>query len=114
MLVRRYQGIRLPAGERAGAPDWAAKIHLAVSPAYYHNYLLGEMFASQLWDYLGNASQPGREGAARVVFDRTSGDYLRREIFARGARLPWNELIRAATGEPLNPAHFVAHIRHTG
>jgi hypothetical protein len=45
-LVSRHQGITPPDGRRA--PDWAAKIHIAVAPVYYHNYLLGEMMASQL------------------------------------------------------------------
>ncbi len=30
------------------APDWAAKIHMTGAPVYYHNYLLGELIASQL------------------------------------------------------------------
>ena len=38
-LVSRYQGVTPPDGRRA--PDWAAKIHIAVSPVYYHTYLYG-------------------------------------------------------------------------
>ena len=45
-LVERFQLVRRPEGRHA--PDWAAKIHLAVVPVYYQNYLYGEMFASQL------------------------------------------------------------------
>ena len=45
-LVERTQGVRKPAGRKA--PDWAAKIHLAVAPVYYHAYLMGECIASQL------------------------------------------------------------------
>src|SRR5918998_66676 len=44
-LVERFQLVRPPAGR--AAPDWAAKIHIAVAPVYYHNYLLGEILASQ-------------------------------------------------------------------
>ena len=29
-------------------PDYAAKIHIVTTPVYYHNYMLGEMFASQV------------------------------------------------------------------
>ena len=44
--VERYQRLRRPDG--IGPGDWAAKIHLTVAPVYYHNYLLGQMTASQL------------------------------------------------------------------
>src|SRR3712207_7886821 len=33
-------------------PDWAAKIHVAVAPVYYHNYVLGHPIPSQLRSYL--------------------------------------------------------------
>ncbi|MCX6554100.1 MAG: M2 family metallopeptidase, partial [Candidatus Aminicenantes bacterium] len=39
-LVEKYQLLKMPA-ER-NEPDWAAKIHIALYPCYYHNYLLGE------------------------------------------------------------------------
>ena len=45
-LVSRYQGVTPPAGRQA--PDWAAKIHIAVSPVYYHTYLYGAIVALQL------------------------------------------------------------------
>ena len=45
-LVEQFQRVRRPDGRHA--PDWAAKIHLAVAPVYYQNYLYGELVASQL------------------------------------------------------------------
>ena len=33
--------------EGRNMPDWATKIHVALYPCYYHNYLLGELLASQ-------------------------------------------------------------------
>ena len=45
-LVERFQLVRRP--DDRHAPDWAAKIHIAAAPVYYHNYLFGEMVASQL------------------------------------------------------------------
>ena len=50
-LVERFQLVRRAPGRRA--PDWAAKIHFAVAPVYYQNYLYGELFASQLDATLG-------------------------------------------------------------
>ena len=44
-LVERYQLLRRPEGRNE--PDWASKIHVALYPAYYHNYLMGQLLASQ-------------------------------------------------------------------
>lgn len=108
-MVRRFQHVAPPdEEERASAPDWAAKLHLSLAPVYYHNYLLGEMFASQLLDYLQARVVPENDLPVRSP---AVGAYLRRAVFAPGARYPWNVLIEHATGEPLNPAHFVAHLR---
>ena len=32
--------------EGRNAPDYASKIHIVSAPAYYHNYMMGELFAS--------------------------------------------------------------------
>ena len=104
-LVEKYQGVTRPEGR--DAPDWAAKIHLALSPVYYHNYLLGEMFASQLLEHLHDKVLPPGATDADLVGSKAVGAYLRNAIFARGARLPWDALIEEATGETLNPDHFV-------
>src|SRR5262249_50890741 len=45
-LVEKYQLVKRPPGRKA--PDYASKIHLVVAPVYYHNYMMGELFASQL------------------------------------------------------------------
>ena len=45
-LVARYQLLTPPEGR--GAPDWAAKIHVACAPVYYHTYLYGNLVACQL------------------------------------------------------------------
>lgn len=108
-IVQRFQGIAPP--EDRDAPDWAAKLHLALAPVYYQNYLLGEMYASQLLDYLRSHILPNDNDDKALVSDPAVGAYLREAIFSHGARLPWSELIAASTGEPLNPAHFVGHIR---
>ena len=49
-LVERYQGLKKPEGRKK--PDWAAKIHIALYPVYYQNYMLGELLASQLYYYI--------------------------------------------------------------
>lgn len=97
-LVERFQGLRRPDGRHA--PDWAAKIHLAVAPAYYQNYLYGELLASQL-DAQLTATCGGlvdRPAAGRWLIDR---------FLSPGMSRRWDHLVAHATGEPLSPRHFV-------
>ena len=77
-LVQRYQGVTPPDDRRA--PDWAAKIHIAVSPVYYHTYLYGAIVALQLVAAL--------ESELGGIVDRPeTGTLLRREALrARRSR----------------------------
>ncbi len=45
-LVEQYQVLSRPEGRNA--PDYASKIHIVSAPAYYHNYMMGQLFASQV------------------------------------------------------------------
>jgi len=94
-LVERYQLVRRP--DERHAPDWAAKIHIAAAPVYYHNYLYGEMIASQLAATVGS-----------LVNRRDAGRFLSTRVFEPGASLRWDHLIEAATGSPLSPT-VLAH-----
>jgi len=100
-LVEKYQEIKKP--ENRNEPDWASKIHVALYPAYYHNYLLGELLASQLQEFLTLNVGNYFEG-------KKIGDFLKDNIFTPGAKLKWNDLIQKAIGEDLNPVYFVKHI----
>ena len=64
-LVSRFQGVTPPDGRRA--PDWAAKIHVAVVPVYYHGYLYGKIVALQIAAALEARRRhrgPARSGSA--------------------------------------------------
>ncbi|HEX2196055.1 MAG TPA: M2 family metallopeptidase [Actinomycetota bacterium] len=98
-LVERFQLLTRPPGR--SAPDWAAKIHVAVAPVYYQNYLLGEMLASQL-----RATCEQRFGG--LVGVRDAGRFLVDEVFRPGALLRWDELVEKATGLPLSARAFTA------
>jgi len=100
-LVERLQLIRRPEGR--DAPDWASKIHLSLSPVYYHNYLLGELMASQI----SAAARRGVPEGRSIAGHPQVGAFLRERIFGPGASLDWNELLVHATGEPLSPRSFV-------
>lgn len=100
-LVERFQRVRRPDGR--AAPDWAAKPHFTMAPVYYHNYLLGELMASQI----SAASRRGVPEGASVAGQASVGAFLRERIFAPGASVDWNELLVRATGEGLSPRAFV-------
>ena len=96
-LVEHYQLVTRPAGR--SNPDWAAKIHIACAPVYYHTYLYGNVVASQL------AATLERECGGLV--DRpAAGRLLTERVFAPGLSVRWDRLIEQATGEPLTAAHF--------
>jgi len=103
-LVSRYQMITPPDGRRE--PDWASKIHVVTAPVYYHNYMLGELLASQLDNHIHHNLLEGSDAGA-LAGSAAIGDYLRREVFAHGRRYHWDELSQRATGERLNPNYFV-------
>jgi peptidyl-dipeptidase A len=108
-LVETYQEIRRPEGRNE--PDYAAKLHIITSPAYYHNYLLGALFASQLHHTLVRQFYPGTDPVRAVyVGNKAVGRFLQERVFAVGRTLLWNDLIRAATGEPLGVRAFADDI----
>ena len=82
-LVEKYQLMRRPEGRNA--PDWAAKIHFTIAPCYYHNYLLGEMLASQLHHAIVTQVLRQPEGAqVSYVGRRPIGEFLRKKVFEPG------------------------------
>ncbi len=96
-LVERFQLVRRPDGR--SEPDWAAKIHISAAPVYYHNYLFGELVASQLTAALGSLVDNAEAGRALVT-----------RLFAPGTTLRWDHLIERATGSPLTSAAFAREI----
>jgi peptidyl-dipeptidase A len=100
-LVERYQLVRRPEGRTS--PDWAAKIHIACAPVYYHTYLYGQLVASQLAATL-------RRECGGLVDRPAAGRLLAERVFAPGQSLRWDRLVERATGEPLTAAHFGSDI----
>lgn len=100
-LVSRFQSVSAGDAEVQGA--WTAKIHVAAAPVYYHNYLLGELLASQLETLLDRRFDG-------FVGDRRAGEVLKKELFHHGNSMRWDRLIESATGKPLSPKDFAAQV----
>lgn len=106
-LVEKYQMLKRPA-ER-NMPDWATKIHIATSPCYYHNYLLGELLASQLNAYIvKNILKSEKYQTPNYVGNKEVGKYLIEKIFKPGRTYYWNDMIEKATGEKLTAKYYAA------
>ncbi|HEV7665213.1 MAG TPA: M2 family metallopeptidase [Chloroflexota bacterium] len=101
-LEERYQLIPRPEGRDSA--DWAAKLHVATAPVYYHKYLYGRLFSAQLTETM-NADLGGWwEGRSKT------GDYVKRELFIPGARYAWPELVERVTGQRLGVAALAASV----
>ncbi|MBI3097354.1 MAG: M2 family metallopeptidase [Planctomycetes bacterium] len=99
-LVEKFQEVPRPEGRKA--PDWASKIHIATSPVYYQNYLLGECMASQMVHAVEALGHGGT-----YVSNPKAGRFLVESLFRQGGTSDWDETLRRATGEPLNTDYFV-------
>jgi len=106
-LVERYQLIKRPNGRNSA--DYASKIHIVSAPAYYHNYMMGQLFACQVHNTIAREVLKSNDPSkAYYTDDKRVGEFMRARVFAPGRMLPWNELTKYATGEDLNPRAFAA------
>ena len=104
-LVEKYQMIKKPQGRNE--PDWASKIHIASYPCYYHNYLLGELLASQIYYYIAGNVLHDPDPKNESYFNKKEvGKYLADKIFSVGDKYSWNEMIEKATGEKLTAKYY--------
>ena len=107
--MEKYQELKRPDGRNE--PDYASKIHIVITPVYYHNYLLGELFAAQVHRTIArDVLKVADPKTAIYVGDKSVGAYLREKVFSPGREMTWNELSCFATGEELNPKAFAAEI----
>ncbi len=106
-LVERFQFLKRP--QSRFVADWAAKAHFAIAPVYYHNYMLGELFAAQLRATLVKlAKHQGPTHTLNYTAHHVFADFFKEKIFRPGSRFPWPEFVKQATGEALTAKYFAA------
>ncbi|BBB32645.1 peptidyl-dipeptidase A [Thermotomaculum hydrothermale] len=104
-LKEKYQLIKKP--KDRNNPDWAAKIHISAYPVYYHNYMLGELFASQMNFYIAkNIIHTDNIKQTFLGDNKEIGKYFIEKIFKPGARYRWDRFVKEATGDELNPKYY--------
>jgi peptidyl-dipeptidase A len=109
-LVERYQEMSKPAGR--DEPDYASKIHVVSAPAYYHNYMMGQLFASQVHHAICREVLEGVDPKQGLYAgNKKVGEFMKTKVFQPGRTLDWNELTEHATGDKLNPKAFASDIR---
>ena len=105
-LVEKYQLVKRPPGPVDAG--WASKLHFVSAPCYYHNYMMGELLASQWHHYfVYNIFGLKTDKGVSCVGDKRIGQFFRRKVFGPGAVFTWNDMIKRSTGQFLTPKYFV-------
>ncbi|CAH0197508.1 carboxypeptidase M32 [Roseomonas sp. CECT 9278] len=76
---------------------------------YFPSYTLGAMAAAQLMK-AARAAEPGLDAALAQGDMAPLLSWLRVHVHAKGSLLGFQELLRAATGKPLDPQDFIDHL----
>ena len=105
-LVEQYQIVNRPPDRNA--PDWATKTHLITMPCSYHNYMLGELIASQIHFYIKQniLNDEGSNCDTKCIDNPEIGKYMIEKLFKPGAEYDLNQWLKNATGEELSPDFY--------
>ncbi len=96
--VERLQGLRRPEGWNG--PDWASKVHVACYPAYYQNYILAELLASQFSVSMSEQGVSEEKGGSDL------GVFFK-DLFAAGRMHRWDACVELRTGARLSPEPWI-------
>jgi len=77
---------------------------------YFPSYTLGALTAAQLWSALETDLPQARADLGRGDFSAINA-WRSDKIWSQGSRLSTPDLLRHATGEALNPDHFIVHLQ---
>jgi peptidyl-dipeptidase A len=103
-LVEKYQQVKKPKGRNA--PDYGSKIHICSAPVYYHNYMMGQLFASQVHHALSKDVFNADPKTTIYIGEKKVGEFMKKKVFEPGRTKDWKELTKFATGAELNPKAF--------
>ena len=78
---------------------------------YFPSYTLGAMMAAQQWATLEKAQPDLRDDIRKGEFAAIN-DWRRDNIWSQASNWSTPELLKRATGEPLNPDYFKTHLKN--
>jgi carboxypeptidase Taq len=105
--IRTDLGLTVPDDARGAMQD----IHWSMGAVgYFPTYTLGNLYAAQLWEAIGEAI-PDLDGQLRAGEFGGLLDWLKTNVHAHGRRYTAPELCQRATGRPLTPAPLLAYLR---
>jgi len=105
--MRDYLGISTidnPADGPMQDVHWSAG-----SFGYFPSYTLGALMAAQQWATYAATNPSADDELAQGDFEAVNG-WRRDNIWSQASRWSTPELMRRATGEPLNAGHFIRHL----
>ena len=76
---------------------------------YFPSYTLGAMYAAQ-WFATMRSATPDLDARIAAGDLAPVFDWLKTHVWSQASRWETPELVQRASGEPLNPAHFRAHL----
>jgi carboxypeptidase Taq len=77
---------------------------------YFPSYTLGALMAAQQWAAITRENPKVNDDVARGDFASTT-NWRRKNIWEKASTASTPDLLRQATGEPLNAKHFIAHLK---
>lgn len=108
-LNLKYLGVKYP--KEKESCFWAANKFSSHLACNVHNFVLADVFAAQLQHTIETKVLKETDGVYKD--NKAIGKYLVDNLYRYGNLLPWEQLIIAATGEPLNSSYFVNQIVET-
>jgi oligoendopeptidase F len=106
-LNEKYLGISPP--EERDSSDWATSRYVTSLSCNLHNFILADLFTSQLQHYI-EKNILNRGVNKGYQNNKAIGTYLQSNLYQYGDLVPWEKLIEKATGEPLNPLYFANYL----
>jgi carboxypeptidase Taq len=77
---------------------------------YFPSYTLGAMMAAQQWAAIKRENPDVNKDVARGDFTGTT-EWRRKNIWEKASTASTPDLMREATGEPLNAKYFIGHLK---
>jgi peptidyl-dipeptidase A len=97
-LLHKFMLVKSEPGEL-----WAANPFNVSHPVYLQNYVLAEMIAQQIYDYL-------RHHYATLLGNRAVSKFMIKNFFAPGGSVSWRDKVELATDRPLGPEALLADV----